>query len=124
MHIADTFANRLKGLRLERGWTLAQMESITGIAAQTLNRYELGQHVPKIDVIPKLSVSLNVDPMWLQGYDVEKKPIIKNDNELKEIAGNKRKRQLSELVMTLNERQLGQLEKLLDAVELLPPDDK
>lgn len=124
MEIIDTFANRLKGLRIERGWTLAQMEIITGIAAQTLNRYELGQHVPKIDVIPKLSVSLNVDPMWLQGYNVEKKPIIKNDDELKEIEGNKRKRQLSEFVMTLDERQLSQLEKLLDAVELLPPDDR
>ena len=43
---------------------------MTGIPAQTLNRYELGQRVPKIDTAVKIAEAIGINPLWLQGYDV------------------------------------------------------
>lgn len=53
----------LKGLRL------IDMEAMTGVPAQTLNRYELGQRKPKIDTAIKIADGLRVNLLWLQGYD-------------------------------------------------------
>ena len=46
------------------------MSIANGFAAQTLNRYELGQRAPKIDVAAELAEALGVNALWLQGYDV------------------------------------------------------
>ncbi len=71
-----TIASRLKEYRGTNDLTLAEMSEKTGIPAQTLNRYELGQRAPKIDVAVDIAESLSVNPLWLQGYDVsiEKEP--------------------------------------------------
>jgi len=71
--LVDTFANGLKKYRTDNDWTLEEMSKITTVPPQTLNRYELGQRVPKIDVACNIAMSLNVDPMWIQGYNVENK---------------------------------------------------
>lgn len=49
--------------------TLAEMEAKTGLPAQTISRYELGQRVPKIDTSIEIADALNINPLWLQGYD-------------------------------------------------------
>lgn len=64
------FANRLKEYRVKEGLTLIELESITGTPAQTLNRYELGQRVPKIDTAIDLAEKMKIHPLWLQGFDV------------------------------------------------------
>ena len=51
-------------------FTLSDMEEKTKIPAQSINRYELGQRVPKIDTVTELSETLNVNPLWLMGFDV------------------------------------------------------
>lgn len=63
-------SDRIKQYREQMDWTLADMEKKTGCPAQTLNRYELGQRIPKIDTAIELAERLFVNPLWLQGYDV------------------------------------------------------
>lgn len=70
MKKVSTFAERLKVYRRESGRTLRELELVTGVPAQTLNRYELGKRVPKVDVAGKIASLLGVDALWLQGYDV------------------------------------------------------
>lgn len=66
----STIAERLKEYRKLKNMTLSDLGKITGIPPQTLNRYELEQRIPNINVVIKLSEKLRVNPLWLQGYDV------------------------------------------------------
>ena len=70
MERISTFAQRLYEYRQRNGYSLADLEKRTGFAAQTLNRYELVQRAPKIDVAAELAEALGVNALWLQGYDV------------------------------------------------------
>lgn len=76
MDRVTSFAKRIKEYREDHDLTLAEMEKITGVPAQTINRYELEQRHPKIDVAISIAEKLGVNALWLQGYDV---PVI---NEL------------------------------------------
>lgn len=71
-------AARLKEYREGKNLSLNEMERLTGIPAQTLNRYELDQRSPKYDTAIQIAEALSVNPLWLYGYDVsetEKLPI-------------------------------------------------
>lgn len=70
MERITSISNRLKEYRDSFGLTLSDLSEKTGIPAQTLNRYELGQRAPKIDVAVQISEALGINPLWLQGYDV------------------------------------------------------
>ena len=74
MEYNNIFAKRLKEYMEDNNLSFREMEKKTGIPAQTLNRYVLGQRTPKIDVIPELAAKLNVSDSWLIGleYDTEK----------------------------------------------------
>ena len=81
MRPISTIAERLKNYRTSRNLSFNDMERLTGVPAQTLNRYELGQRSPKIDIALNLAEALHVNPMWLQGYDVpEKIPVSSNED--------------------------------------------
>lgn len=83
----STIAERLKEYRTSQNLSFNEMERLTGVPAQTLNRYELGQRLPKLDIAVKLAESLHVHPMWLQGYDVpEKMPATTKDDGLSDIS--------------------------------------
>lgn len=60
--------HRIREFREANGLTLSDLETATGIPAQTLNRYELGQRSPKCDVVTCIADSVGIDPMWLLGY--------------------------------------------------------
>lgn len=73
----------------------------TGIDKGSISNYLSGRYEPKQEAIYKLALALNVDEMWLWGYDVPserqsdeknlaetKKPTVKDDglsDELKEL---------------------------------------
>ncbi|MBC8586086.1 helix-turn-helix domain-containing protein [Youxingia wuxianensis] len=61
---------RLKEYRDIKGLTLSDLEKLINIPAQTLNRYELSQRVPKIDTAIEIAEKLSINPLWLQGYNV------------------------------------------------------
>lgn len=70
MERVSSISARLKEYRNLNDMTLSDLSKMTGIPAQTLNRYELGQRIPKIDVATEIAESLSVNPLWMQGYDV------------------------------------------------------
>ena len=63
-------SQRMKEYREKMNMTLAEVSQKCGVPAQTLNRYELGQRKPKIDTAVEIAEALNINPLWLQGYDV------------------------------------------------------
>ena len=73
MNRVSNFGDRLKEYRDMYGYTLEYLSERTGVPAQTLNRYELTQRVPKIDAAVMISESLGVNPLWMQGYDAPMK---------------------------------------------------
>lgn len=66
----SNFADRLKEyMASHNGMTYDSLSKLTGENPQTLNRYALGQRIPKIDSAVKIALKLGVSPMWLQGFD-------------------------------------------------------
>lgn len=43
---------------------------LTGIDRGTISNYAAGRYEPKSDAINKMAIALNVNEMWLWGYDV------------------------------------------------------
>ena len=61
--------------RLREALSIAKMKQIelaraTGIERGTISNYVTGKYEPKSDAINKMAIALNVDEMWLWGYDV------------------------------------------------------
>lgn len=75
MNWVDTFGKRLKQYRIEHDFTLDVLEGIIHVPAQTINRYELEQRVPKINTAIQIALALNINPLWLQGFDVPITPM-------------------------------------------------
>lgn len=61
---------RLRQLMEELNLNYEELGQRVGMRPQTLNRYVLGQRDPKGQVVAELAMKLEVDPLWLQGYDV------------------------------------------------------
>lgn len=61
---------RLRQLMDEGGLSYEELGQLLNMRPQTLNRYVLGQREPKATVVTEMALALNVDPLWLQGYDV------------------------------------------------------
>ena len=74
MRQESTFGARLRGLMEERGWGYERLGEHLGMNPQTLNRYVLGQREPKMGTAAAIALALGVDPLWLQGYDVPRRP--------------------------------------------------
>lgn len=55
---------KLKSIRLERGWSLAQAEEHTGVSAGTLSRIENNKMAPTYAVLLKIMENLGID--WNQ----------------------------------------------------------
>ena len=75
MRQESTFGARLRGLMKEHGWSYEQLGARLGMNPQTLNRYVLGQREPKAGAAVAMALALKVDPMWLQGFDVPRRPL-------------------------------------------------
>lgn len=52
---------RLKSLRLERNWSLADAGAAMGIARSTLSKIENGAMSPTFDLLQKICIGLNID---------------------------------------------------------------
>jgi transcriptional regulator with XRE-family HTH domain len=67
----STFAQRLKEyMDARNNMTYDELSKLTGVPSQTLNRYVLEQRIPKVDAAIDIAEKLNLNPLWLQGYDV------------------------------------------------------
>ena len=82
----STFSKRLKEYRNSKGYTLSELEKCTGIPSQTLNRYELEQRVPKVDVVNDIAEKLGLNTLWLQGFDINDNPTAKINMKDKDLS--------------------------------------
>ena len=77
-------SDRLKEAMMLASKTQADLVRDTGLSKSTLSRYLSGEFEPKQNAIAKLATSLNVNEMWLWGYDIpmQKKETATNSNGL------------------------------------------
>lgn len=75
--------------RLKEAMNIMQMKQTdlakaTGLSKGGISNYVIGRYEPKSDIISILAEALNVDPVWLMGYDVpmERKQSSANKQEL------------------------------------------
>lgn len=66
----DTTANRLKHALEIRNKTQSTLARETGIDTAAMSRYVNGMYKPKNTAMHKLALALDVNEMWLYGYDV------------------------------------------------------
>ena len=65
-----TFATRLKQALNKTGVKQIELSRLTGIYKGTINNYLAGKYEPKADRLEIIAKALDVDPVWLMGYDV------------------------------------------------------
>lgn len=77
----STTAERLRERMKELDMKQADVVRATGIDKGALSSYLSGKYEPKDKTIFKLAKALNVDEMWLWGYDVPKERKSKSLND-------------------------------------------
>lgn len=68
--LIDTFANRLKYAIVIRDIKPIELARKTGISKTNISCYMSGKYEAKQDRVKALANALNVDAVWLMGYDV------------------------------------------------------
>ncbi len=58
-------AQRLRALRQERGWTLAQTSERTGLSLSALSKIERGELSPTLSSVNKLAAGFEIDVVTL-----------------------------------------------------------
>lgn len=48
--MAPSITNRVKDLRLERGWTQEQLAEMAGVSRQSINSIERNRYVPSLEL--------------------------------------------------------------------------
>ena len=66
----DTFKGRLAKALSLRGMKQVELSRLTSIDSGTVNNYLSGKYEPKQNRLETISKVLNVDPVWLMGFDV------------------------------------------------------
>ena len=61
------FGNRLRNLRKEMHLTQKQLADMIGVQHSIISFYEVGDRIPSVEVIVKLSVSLHTSTDYLLG---------------------------------------------------------
>lgn len=70
MEKQETLGKRLRQIMEERGLNYEAFGKLLDMRPQTLNRYVLDQRAPKAQIVTEMALRLEVDALWLQGYDV------------------------------------------------------
>ena len=102
--IAEPCATRIKKALSIRNMTQTELCAKTKISKSSLSEYLSGKYIPRQDKIFIIAQALNVDPVWLWGYDV---PMERSE-------GQKKNDQLVKLVTRLRSDS-----EFMDAVQKL-----
>lgn len=70
----ESCAQRLRKALSIRGMTQSELCRRTKIATSAMSEYLKGLYDPKQDKVYIISQALNVDPVWLMGFDVPMEP--------------------------------------------------
>lgn len=77
--LIDTFANRLRYAIMVKDIKPIELSKKTGISKTNISCYMSGKYEAKQDGVKSLADALNVNPVWLMGYDVPMDKNIKLD---------------------------------------------
>lgn len=80
MEPIDSLKNRLKKATEIRQMKPVTLHELTGISESLISKYISGNAIPRQKKITLLAEALNVNPVWLMGYDVEINTTTKLDN--------------------------------------------
>lgn len=61
--------NRIRKLRLEKGWTLRQLEAKSGVGFGVLSRWERELVMPRVDLVYYVAQALGVSIEYLMGWE-------------------------------------------------------
>ena len=70
--------NKLKALRLEKGYTQIKMQMLTGIDQSDYSKLENGKRYYTFEQCRKLAIALDTSMDYLAGLTDEKKPYPRN----------------------------------------------
>lgn len=70
VQIAETCATRIKKALSIRNMTQTELCAKARISKSSLSEYMSGKYIPRQDKVFVLAQALDVDPVWLWGYDV------------------------------------------------------
>ena len=86
MKLISDFAERLRMALDSRNMKATELSELTGINKSTISQYLSKEYEPKRDRIELFAKTLNVNEVWLTGYDVpmEISSIDKNDSLVEE----------------------------------------
>lgn len=77
--IVEKFANRLNTILTIRNMKPVELHEKTGISESLISKYLSDNAVARLDKLTILSDTLNVNPVWLMGYDVPMEREIKQE---------------------------------------------
>ena len=63
--MSTTFANSLKSLRIAKGYSQQQLATKLFVDRSTIARWETGDRMPDLSIVPRLAKCLDVDPAML-----------------------------------------------------------
>ena len=106
-----TASSRIKEAMLLSEKTQSDLVRETGLNKSTISRYLSGVIEPKQIAIAKLAFSLNVDEMWLWGYDV---PMRKNTATENSSSISEAKRELLDLVESCSDEEVSRLLQMME----------
>ena len=110
----EACSTRIKKALSIRNMTQTELCAKAKISKSSLSEYLSGKYIPRQDKIFILAQALNVDPVWLWGYDVPMEPQIEvSPSEAQLTEGEKKMLELFRLIP--KERQAAALE-VLEAV--------
>lgn len=66
------FSDRLNEALLESGMSATELSVKIGLSKQAISMYASGSRHPKQPTIEAIARTLNINPMWLIGFDTEK----------------------------------------------------
>lgn len=73
--LADNTSKRIRELRLAHGLTMEELGEKVGVSKSTIAKWENGYvQQMKYDMIVTLAKVFDVSPMYISGYDMDKKP--------------------------------------------------
>lgn len=107
----NSIADRLRALRSEKGVNQETVSEAVGISRVGLARYETGQRVPVLKIAARLAEYYGVSVQHLLGND---EPTLTQE---KAPANDPLTEQIMAKVRTMNEEELRQLLRIMDAVK-------
>lgn len=65
----SNISDRLKTAMLHREMSAAELSKLSKVSESLISRYLKGDYSPKTDKVDLLARALNVNPVWLMGFD-------------------------------------------------------